>query len=119
MYSVRAALVHRVHTVYIQYVEPRGPLIHSLAPAPNQVEPNASPADANVSCTTQWDPLTVGTDLYVIGAVFYVVSGVINLTAACVKGRQYRAKDNSARENSAGRLKIAIKATELADTSRA
>ena len=85
----------------------------------NQVETKASPADASVSCTTQWDSVTLGTNLYVIGAVFYVVSGILNLTAACVKGRQHRAEEDAVRENSAGRLKVTVKAVELADTSEA
>ena len=89
-------------------------------PNSNQVEPKASPADASVSCTTQWDPVTLGTNLYVTGAAFYVVSGVLNLTAACVKGRQHRAAEDAVRENSAGRLKVyTVKAVELADTSEA
>lgn len=66
--------------------------------------------DTNVTCTTAWAPVTVGTNLYIIGAAFYVTSGVINIWAAYVKGRQHRAenlKEGSA--GHAGRLKLVHK----------
>ena len=48
--------------------------------------------DASEGCTTQWSPLEVGTNLYVIGAVLFVVSGVLNLSIAFVKERQHRSE---------------------------
>jgi len=77
-----------------------------------EIEPSSLPADGdtNVTCTTAWAPLTVGTNLYIIGAAFYVTSGVINIWAAYVKGRQHRAenlKEGSA--GHAGRLKLVHK----------
>jgi len=80
-----------------------------------QVQPNSSPG-----CTTQWDPLTLGTNLYVIGATFYVVSGILNLTAAWAKGRQHRAEEDRFRGESAGRLRLkaAIATVEVTNASR-